>query len=87
MPTNKELQEKLAAAEARANSLQQQLTTSNAPRPLNIKVGQKGGVCVTGLNARFPVTLYKQQWERLFDFIPQIKAFIKEHESELAVKA
>ena len=85
MPTtNKQLQEQLAAANAKIAALE--TATKRVPRELSLKVGQKGGVCVIGLNSQFPVTLYKQQWERLFNFIPQIKAFIKENESLLATK-
>ena len=35
-----------------------------ANRGMSIKVSQKGGVSVYGLG-RFPVTLYKEQWEKL----------------------
>jgi len=53
---------------------------------LELKVSQKGAVSVYGLN-RFPVTLYKEQWERLLEFQEQIRDFIRDHESELAVRA
>src|SRR5687768_8477149 len=36
-----------------------------APRALTCKVSEKGGLSVYGLQARFPVTLYAGQWERL----------------------
>ncbi|HOG64512.1 MAG TPA: hypothetical protein PLD82_03655 [Spirochaetota bacterium] len=52
---------------------------------LELRVSQKGAVSVYGLN-RFPVTLYKEQWERLLDFQEQIREFIRDHENELAVK-
>lgn len=44
-----------------------------------------GALSVYGLG-RFPITLYKQQWLRLFETIPAMKAFIEEHDSELSVK-
>ena len=53
---------------------------------LQFKVGEKGGVCVIGLNS-FPVTLYFEQWERLFAAIPRLKDFMAEHKSELKLKA
>jgi hypothetical protein len=35
---------------------------------------------------RFPVTLYKEQWNRLLDMADDIRAFIAEHEAELKTK-
>jgi hypothetical protein len=46
-----------------------------AGKPLTCKVGEKGGVSVYGLG-RFPVTLYKEQWEKLFAAREEIEAFI-----------
>jgi len=50
-----------------------------------LRVSDKGGVSVYGLG-RFPVTLYKEQWRRLLDMADEIRAFIREHESELKSK-
>ena len=52
---------------------------------LSLKVSQKGGVSVYGLG-RFPVTLYKEQWEKLLDMSDDIVAFIQENESQLKTK-
>ncbi len=52
---------------------------------LCLKVSQKGGVSVYGLG-RFPVTLYKEQWEKLLDMSDDIRAFIKENEPQLKTK-
>ncbi len=52
---------------------------------LSLKVSQKGGVSVYGLG-RFPVTLYKEQWEKLLDISDDIRAFIQENESQLKTK-
>ena len=35
---------------------------------------------------RFPVTLYKEQWEKLLSMAGDIKAFIVEHNSQLKTK-
>jgi hypothetical protein len=51
----------------------------------NIKVSKAGAVSVYGLG-RFPVTLYKSQWDALIQRIPDIQAFIEAHASELATK-
>lgn len=52
---------------------------------LGMKVSKTGGVSVYGLG-RFPVTLYRGQWEALFERIPAIKAFIEANTDKLTVK-
>ena len=52
---------------------------------LYCKVSEKGGNSVYGLQ-RMPVTLYVEQWERLLGFADEIRAFMKEHDSELKRK-
>jgi len=54
-------------------------------KTLELRVSPKKALSVYGLN-RFPVTLYKEQWERLLDISDTIREFIKQHESELAVR-
>ena len=54
-------------------------------RGVSLKVSEKGGVSVYGLG-RFPVTLYKEQWQRLLDMADDIRAFIKENEPKLKTK-
>ena len=46
--------------------------------PLSCKQSEKGAVSVYGLQ-RMPVTLYAEQWERLFGFAEEVKGFIKSH--------
>ena len=52
---------------------------------LSIKTSTKGAVSVYGLG-RFPVTLYKEQWERLLANIEKVKGFIEENRETLATK-
>jgi hypothetical protein len=52
---------------------------------VSMKVSEKGGVSVYGLG-RFPVTLYKEQWEKLLDMADDIRAFIKDNQSKLKLK-
>ena len=54
-------------------------------RSVSLKVSEKGGVSVYGLG-RFPVTLYKEQWTKLLAMADEIRAFIKEHDSDLKAK-
>jgi hypothetical protein len=52
---------------------------------ISFKVGEKGGVSAYGLG-RFPVTLYREQWERLISAVPALQEFLKAHSSELSTK-
>jgi hypothetical protein len=52
-------------------------------KPITFKVSEKGAVSVYGLNARFPVTLYKNQWLRLMEVMDGLKEFIAENEGKL----
>lgn len=52
---------------------------------ITFKVSEKGGLSVYGLG-RFPVTLYKEQWQKLLALTDDIHAFIKENETKLKTK-
>lgn len=54
-------------------------------RGVALRVSAKGGVSVYGLG-RFPVTLYKEQWEKLLAMADDIRAFVREHEGALKAK-
>jgi hypothetical protein len=54
-------------------------------RGVSMKVSEKGGVSIYGLG-RFPVTLYKEQWEKLLDMADDIRAFILENAGKLKIK-
>lgn len=53
--------------------------------PVSMKVSEKGALSVYGLG-RFPVTLYKEQWEKLLAMAEQIKEFIVENKDKLKSK-
>ena len=52
---------------------------------MKLKVSEKGGVSLYGLG-RFPVTLYKAQWEKLLGEVDNIRKFLDENADKLAVK-
>lgn len=54
---------------------------------LTCKVSEKGAVSVYGLHAKFPITLYKAQWFRLFAVMAQLRAFVEANDAKLSVKA
>jgi hypothetical protein len=51
-----------------------------------LKVSEKGALSVYGLG-RFPVTLYRSQWEKLFAKVDEMKAFITANADKLTEKA
>lgn len=52
---------------------------------ISYKVSEKGAVSVYGLG-RFPVTLYREQWEKLLDRGDEIRKFMADNASKLKLK-
>jgi hypothetical protein len=52
---------------------------------VSMKVSEKGGLSVYGLG-RFPVTLYREQWEKLLGMADEIRNFIKDNDEALKRK-
>jgi hypothetical protein len=71
--------------EAEVEEMRKQLAAKNGDGTLTYQVSQKGAVSVYGL-MRFPVTLYQNQWELLFQHEKELKQFIKDNQGKLAVK-
>ena len=61
------------------------LKSRTARGAVSLKVSEKGGVSVYGLG-RFPVTLYKEQWEKLLAMADEIRSFLRAHDAELKTK-
>ena len=81
MADNNDVQAELARLRAENEALK-----ARAPKPRSpFKVSAKGGVSVYGLG-RFPVTLYKEQWEQLLDMADDLRAFLAEHAAELRTR-
>ena len=59
---------------------------ANSQRRLGIKVGKSGTVHVTGINGKYGVALYRQQWEQLLTIAPDISQFILDNADLLSVK-
>jgi hypothetical protein len=76
-PTYEELKAKLAELEKQGGT--------RRTGSLEFRVGEKGGVSVYGLG-RFPVTLYYEQWIRLLEAVPQLKAFLEENKESGKLK-
>lgn len=90
-PDNKDAREdilnRLATGKIKVEEAQKLLSCVEMAtrRGLFCKVSPKGALSVYGLQ-RMPVTLYVEQWERLFAFSDEIKAFMVEHDKELSRK-
>ena len=54
-------------------------------KEIRLAVSQKGGASLYGIR-RFPITFYKEEWERILGMADEIKAFLSEHEGELKSK-
>ena len=59
---------------------------SKERRGVRLQVSEKGGVSLYGMR-RFPVTFYKEEWERILGMADEIRAFIGEHAAELKMKS
>jgi hypothetical protein len=60
----------------------------NLKRPrgqMSLKVSEKGALSVYGLG-RFPVTLYREQWEKLLGMTEEIRSFIEQNDHLLKKK-
>ena len=75
-------QKSVVALQAEIATLRAALSARNT---ITMKVSEKGGVSVYGLQ-RMPVTLYAGQWTRLLEKSDAIKAFIAANSASLSVK-
>ncbi len=61
------------------------LKKAKRPGTLSMKVSEKGALSIYGMG-RFPVTLYKEQWNKLLSITDDIKKFIAENDDRLKTK-
>ena len=73
MATEEELQAEIERLRAENEALKKP-----ARGQMSLKVSEKGGLSVYGLG-RFPVTLYREQWEKLLAMADQIRQFIQDN--------
>ncbi|HEY1242789.1 MAG TPA: hypothetical protein VGF16_19645 [Bryobacteraceae bacterium] len=79
MPNETELQAEIERLRAENESLKR-------PRgQTSLRVSEKGALSVYGLG-RFPVTLYREQWEKLLGMTDEIRRFIQENDQQLKKK-
>lgn len=80
MPSEEELRAEIERLRAENASLKKP-----SRGQMSLKVSEKGALSVYGLG-RFPVTLYREQWEKLLGMADEIRGFIADHDSELKKK-
>jgi hypothetical protein len=80
MPTEEDMKAEIERLRAENENLKKP-----ARGVLSLKVSEKGALSVYGMG-RFPVTLYREQWERLLAMADQIKAFIQANDQTLKKK-
>jgi hypothetical protein len=81
MPSEEELQAEIERLRAENEKLKKPSRGQTS-----MKVSEKGALSVYGLG-RFPVTLYREQWEKLLGMADEIRDFIKENDGALKKKA
>jgi len=63
----------------------ERLKAQKSTAQVTLKVSEKGALSVYGMG-RFPVTLYREQWEKLLGMAPAIHQFIQAHNTVLKTK-
>lgn len=53
---------------------------------ITLSVSPKGALAVHGLNRTLPVTLYRDEWEVIFQYVDQMRGFMKAHAGELKIR-
>ena len=81
MPTEEEMQAEIDKLRSENESLKKPQQRG----AMSLKVSEKGALSVYGLG-RFPVTLYREQWEKLLGMGDQIRDFIQKNDSALKKK-
>lgn len=54
-------------------------------RGTRLQVSEKGGVSLYGLR-RFPITFYREEWERILGMADEIRAFLRDNAAALKSK-
>jgi len=73
MPTEEQLKAEIERLRAENEALKKPTRGQ-----MSLKVSEKGALSVYGLG-RFPVTLYREQWEKLLGMADQIRQFIQDN--------
>jgi hypothetical protein len=81
MPSEEELKAEIERLRAENQALKKPAGRGQ----LSLRVSEKGALSVYGLG-RFPVTLYREQWEKLLGLADEIRRFVQDNDSLLKKK-
>jgi hypothetical protein len=81
MPSEEELHAEIERLRAENENLKKPAARGQ----MSLKVSEKGALSVYGMG-RFPVTLYREQWEKLLGMSEEIRRFIQENDDKLKKK-
>jgi hypothetical protein len=81
MPSEEQLQAEIERLRAENDALKKPAARGQ----MSLRVSEKGGLSVYGLG-RFPVTLYREQWEKLLGMADEIRRFIRDNDALLKRK-
>jgi hypothetical protein len=81
MPSEEELRAEIERLRAENENLKKPVARGQ----MSLKVSEKGALSVYGLG-RFPVTLYREQWEKLLGMTDEIRTFIEANDHLLKKK-
>jgi hypothetical protein len=81
-----EIMNRVAKGEISADEAATLIGGAKSQNKLSLKIGEKGGLSLYGMG-RFPVTLYREQWERLLGHEDEIKKFIAANAGKLTSKS
>jgi hypothetical protein len=71
---------------AKVKALEAAQAKPAGPRGLTFKVGEKGGIGIYGLNARFPMSGYCNQWLKLLAVSDNLRQFMRDNFAGLSFK-
>ena len=80
MASEEELQQEIERLRAENEALKRPVRGQ-----MSLRVSEKGALSVYGLG-RFPVSLYREQWETLLGMADDIRQFIQENDHRLKKK-
>ena len=80
MPSEEELKAEIERLRAENENLKKPVRGA-----MSLRVSEKGALSVYGMG-RFPVTLYREQWEKLLGMSDQIRQFIQDNDHLLKKK-
>lgn len=86
LPDLSALAEQNALLMQRLAEMEAKLAARASGKAMTFRVTDKGALSIYGLG-RFPVTLYRTQWERILDASDDLRSFIAANSATLTTKA